>query len=131
MGRGLQQSGARGALTGGGAVVTLGRLRRRRSLALGLLQDVEALAEAAEGSGRCGFEQQQVLVQAGQGAFGGKGVDGLDQAFLLDFGLGHHLFDLQQSSRILVLNSPSSGRRFVVSDGDDVARRRRVAQVPL
>lgn len=56
-----------------GGVVALGglALRCRLAVALGLLEDVEALSQAAEGGGRCGFEQQQVLVQTGDGAFGG------------------------------------------------------------
>ncbi|TNN55074.1 hypothetical protein EYF80_034703 [Liparis tanakae] len=73
--RGLQEqhwNGARGGLTGGGSmvgVVALGAVGRRRSpaAALGLLEDVQALAQAAERGGRRGFEQQQVLVQAGEG----------------------------------------------------------------
>lgn len=42
-----------------------------------------------------------------------------------------HLFDLQQPSRVLVLGPPSRRRGFVVRDGDDVAGRGGVAQVPL
>lgn len=63
----------------------------RVAVALGLLEDVEALAQAAEGGSRRGFEQQQVLVQAGHGAFGGQRIDGLGQALLLALSLGHHL----------------------------------------
>lgn len=66
-------------------------LRVRWRLALGLLQDVQALSQAAERGGRRGFEQQQVLVETGQGAFGGQRVDGLDKGLLLAFSLGHHL----------------------------------------
>lgn len=40
-------------------------------MALGLLEDVQALSQAAECGGRCGFEQQQVLVQTGERASGG------------------------------------------------------------
>lgn len=60
-------------------------------MALGLLQDVEALSQAAERGGRRGLEQQQVLVQTGQRASGGQGVYGMDQVLLLALGLGHHL----------------------------------------
>lgn len=76
-------------------VVALGDVGRRRSLAvaLGLLEDVQALSQAAERGGRRGFEQQQVLVQAGEGAPGGQRVDGLDQVLLLALCLGHHLGD--------------------------------------
>lgn len=42
-----------------------------------------------------------------------------------------HLFDLQQPSRVLILGPPSRCRGFVVRDGDDVAGRGGVAQVPL
>lgn len=66
-------------------------LARRLAVALGLLQDVEALAQAAERGGRRGLEQQQVLVQTGQRASGGQGVYGMDQVLLLALGLGHHL----------------------------------------
>lgn len=40
-------------------------------MALALLEDVQALAQAAEGSGRRSFEQQQVLVQTRERASGG------------------------------------------------------------
>lgn len=59
--------------------------------ALSPLEDVQALSQAAEGGGRCGFEQEQVLVQAGERAFGGERVNGLNQVLLLAFCLGHHL----------------------------------------
>lgn len=42
-----------------------------------------------------------------------------------------HLFDLEQPSRVLILGPPSRRRGFVVRDGDDVAGRGGVAQVPL
>lgn len=58
---------------------------------MAMLEDVQALSQTAERGGRRGFEQQQVLVQTGDGAFGGQGVDGLDQVLLLALGLGHHL----------------------------------------
>lgn len=63
-----------------GGVVALGSLGLRRCLAvaLGLLEDVQALSQAAERGGRRGFEQQQVLVQTGEGASGGQRVNGLD-----------------------------------------------------
>lgn len=60
-------------------------------MALGLLEDVQAFPQTAEGGSRCGFEQQEVLVQTGQRASGGKGVNGVDQVLLLALCLGHHL----------------------------------------
>lgn len=66
-------------------------LRRRLAVALGVLEDVQTLAQAAERSGRSSFEQQQVLVQAGERAPGGQRVNGLDQVLLLALCLGHHL----------------------------------------
>lgn len=41
------------------------------AVALGLLEDVQALSQAAECGGGRGFEQQQVLVQTGERASGG------------------------------------------------------------
>lgn len=46
-------------------------LRWRLVVALGLLEDVQALSQAAECGSRRGFEQQQVLVQTGERASGG------------------------------------------------------------
>lgn len=60
-------------------------------MTLGLLEDVQALSQAAECGGRRGFEQQQVLVQTGEGPSGGKRVNGMDQVLLLALCLGHHL----------------------------------------
>lgn len=60
-------------------------------MALGLLEDVQAFPQTAEGGSGCGFEQQEVLVQTGQRASGGKGVNGVDQVLLLALCLGHHL----------------------------------------
>lgn len=87
-----------GRLTRGGSVgsvVALGGVGLGRSLAvaLGPLEDVQALPQAAEGGGRRGFEQQQVLVQTGERASGGQRVNGLDQVLLLALCLGHHLGD--------------------------------------
>lgn len=70
-------------------MVGLGGLRER--LALALLEDVQTLPQAAERGRRGGFEQQQVLVQAGHRSLGGQRVDGVDQVLLLALGLGHHL----------------------------------------
>ena len=70
-------------------MVGLGGLRE--GLALALLEDVQTLPQAAEGGRRGGLEQQQVLVQAGQGSLGGQRVDGVDQVLLLALCLGHHL----------------------------------------
>lgn len=95
--RALQEqkgNGARGRLTGGGSLgcgVTLRGRGRSLAVALGLLEDVQAFPQTAEGGSGCGFEQQEVLVQTGQGASGGKGVNGVDQVLLLALCLGHHL----------------------------------------
>lgn len=61
-------------LTGGGSLGCMMALRGLGwclAVALCLLEDVQALSQATEGSSRCGFEQQQVLVQAGKRASGG------------------------------------------------------------
>lgn len=55
-------------------MVALAGLRLRwwcLAVVLGLLEDVQALAQAAERGSRRGFEQEEVLVQTGDGAFGG------------------------------------------------------------
>lgn len=44
---------------------------------------------------------------------------------------GTDLFDLLKSGGVLILGPAGSGRRLVVGDGDDVARRPGMAQVPL
>ena len=56
-----------------------------------LLEDAQALPQAAEGGGGGGLQQEEVLVQAGEGATGRQGLDGLHQVLLLALGLGHHL----------------------------------------
>lgn len=53
------------------------------------------------------------------------------QALKCCYAFNTHLFDLQQPSWVLTPGPPSCSRRFVVGDGDDVAGRGRVAQVPL
>lgn len=96
-GRALREQkwkGARGRLTGGrslGCRMTLRGRGRCLAVALGLLEDVQAFPQTAEGGSRRGFEQQEVLVQTGQRASGGKGVNGVDQVLLLALCLAHHL----------------------------------------
>lgn len=100
-GRGLQwrhwNSSRRGRLTRRGPLGRVATLRgvvgRRLAVALGLLEDVQALSQAAERGSRRGFKEQQVLVQAGQRPSGGERVYGMDQVLLLAFSLRHHLGD--------------------------------------
>lgn len=92
---GLQEqpwNGERSRLTGGGSLGCRVALRGRgRGLALALLEDVQTFSQAAEGGSRRGFEEQEVLVQTGQGTSGGEGVNGVDQGLLLALRLGHDL----------------------------------------
>lgn len=84
--------GERGRLTGGGSLGRGAALRgRARGLALALLEDVQAFSQTAEGGSRRGFEEQQVLVQAGERPPAGQGVDGMHQVLLLALCLGHDL----------------------------------------
>lgn len=77
-----------------GGVVALGDLGLRWNMAaaLSLLEDVQALAQAAQCGSRRSFEQEQVLIQTGERPFGGQGVDGLDKVLLLALCLGHNLW---------------------------------------
>lgn len=86
-----QEGDARGTLTGGGTAGVVGLGGLGLAVGLGLLQDVQALSQAAQGGGRRGFEEQEVLVQAGKGSSRGEGLDGLDQVLLLTLCLAHHL----------------------------------------
>lgn len=117
--RGLQWrhwNGSRwGRLTGRGPLgrVTAFRELVCRRLAVALLEDVQALSQAAERGGRRGFEQQQVLVQAGQRPSGGERVYGVDQVLLLAFSLGHHLGDGQMQSFYSQKNKTISMKHFL------------------
>lgn len=56
-----------------------------------LLEQAQALPEAAEGGSRGSFQEQQVLVQGSEGARPRERLDGVHQGLLLPLHLGHHL----------------------------------------
>lgn len=112
--RALQEQkwkGAHGRLTGGGSLgcrMALQGRGRCLAVALGLLEDVQAFPQTAEGGSGCGLEQQEVLVQTGQGASGGKGVNGVDQVLLLALCLRHHLGTRNGNVELSLPGSPGS-----------------------
>lgn len=91
--RGGERRGSRGGLTGGRAavLVLLGHLGDV------LMQDAQALPQAAEGGGRGGLQEQEVLVQAGERPAGGQGLNGVHQVLLLALHLGHDLGQGEQN----------------------------------
>ncbi len=56
-----------------------------------VLKDTQAFSQTAECGCRCGFEQEQVLVQGGQRPAAWQRLDGINQVLLLAFCLGHDL----------------------------------------
>lgn len=56
-----------------------------------LLEQVEALPEAAEGCGGGSFQEQQVLVQGSEGTRPWQRLNGVYKVLLLSFHLVHHL----------------------------------------
>ena len=64
-----------------------------------LLEQAEALAEAAEGGRRGGFQEQQVLVQGGERARTWQRLNGMHEVLLLSFHLAHHLWGGKTASR--------------------------------
>lgn len=56
-----------------------------------LLEEREALPEAAEGGGRGSLQQKQVLVQGSEGAGARQGLNGVHEVLLLALHLVHHL----------------------------------------
>lgn len=55
------------------------------------LQHMQAVAEAVHGGQRCGFQQQQVLVQGRRTLRGWQALNALNQISVLALGLTHHL----------------------------------------
>lgn len=60
-------------------------------LAYALLQQGEALPEAAEGGGGGGLQEKQVLVQGSEGAGARQRLNRMHEVLLLTFHLVHHL----------------------------------------